>query len=99
MIIPTGTVQVTLSVNTVEEDIVEEDEYFSATLSLLGKPDAVVICSPDVAFVTIIDERGSGLRESIIHLVTLLMSSRNAHQLSHTMLICTSYIVFFYSQP
>ena len=98
MIIPTGTVQVTLSVNTVEEDIVENDEYFGATLSLPGSPDGVVIGSPDVAFVTITDERGSGLRESLIHLVTQLMSSQNAHQLSHTMLICTC-IFCFHSQP
>ena len=97
MTIPTGTDQVTLSVNTVVEDIVEEDEYFGATLSLPGSPDTVVIGSPDVAFVTIIDERGSDLRESLIHLVTQLISSQNAHQLSNTMLICTFYILLSFT--
>ena len=97
MTIPTGTDQVTLSVNTVVEDIVKEDEYFGATLSLPGSPDTVVISSPDVAFVTIIDERGSDLRESLIHLVTQLISSQNAHQLSNTMLICTFYILLSFT--
>ena len=97
MTIPTGTDQVTLSVNTVVEDIVEEDEYFGATLSLPGSLDTVVIGSPDVAFVTIIDERGSDLRESLIHLVTQLISSQNAHQLSNTMLICTFYILLSFT--
>ncbi|MDA8002872.1 MAG: pilus assembly protein N-terminal domain-containing protein, partial [Alphaproteobacteria bacterium] len=64
-----------------EDNFVEPEEYFSATLSLPGSPDTVVIGSPDVAFVTIIDERGSGLRESLIHLITKCSSTvqYNAH--------------------
>ena len=56
--IPTGTVQVTVPVNTTQDIFVEPDEYFSATLSLPGAPDAVVVGTPDVAFVTITDDTG-----------------------------------------
>ena len=97
VVISAGSVTVTVPVTTNEDNFVEPEEYFSATLSLPGSPDTVVIGSPDVAYVTIIDERGSGLRESLIHLVTQLISSQNAHQLSNTMLICTFYILFSFT--
>ena len=51
----TGKVKVTLTVTTLTSKFVEDDEYFKATLSLPGAPEAVVAGSPEVAFVTITD--------------------------------------------
>ena len=56
MLIPAGTVKVTLNVTTLTDNFVEDDEYFKATLSLPGAPEAVVVQSPNMAFVTITDE-------------------------------------------
>ena len=47
---------VTLAVNTLLDNLVEDDEYFKATLSLPGAPEAVVVGTPNMAFVTITDE-------------------------------------------
>ena len=55
MTIPAGTVNGVLPVTTNEDNFVEPDEYFSATLSLPGAQEAVAVGSPDVAFVTITD--------------------------------------------
>ena len=46
---------VTVPVATDEDNFVEHDEYFSATLTLPGAQEAVAVGSPDVAFVTILD--------------------------------------------
>ena len=51
----TGKVKVTLSMTTLTSKFVEDDEYFKATLSLPVIPGAVVVGSPEVAFVTITD--------------------------------------------
>ena len=56
MLIPAGTMKVTVSVTTLTDYFVEDDEYFKATLSLPGAPDAVVAGSPNMAFVTVTDE-------------------------------------------
>lgn len=47
--------KVTLPVNTLINNFVEDDEYFKVTLSLSDAPGDlhVVVGSPDVAFVTI----------------------------------------------
>ena len=55
VLIPAGTVKSTLTVSTVQDNTVEDDEYFRATLSLPGAPEAMVVGSPDMAFVTIAD--------------------------------------------
>ena len=55
MLIPAGTVKATHTVSTVQDNTVEDDEYFRATLSLSGAPEAVVVGSPDMVFVTITD--------------------------------------------
>ena len=58
VVIPAGLVKVTLPVRTNEDDIVEEDEYFKATLSLPGAPEGVLVGTPDTAYVTITDTTG-----------------------------------------
>ena len=45
----------TLTVHTLTDNIVEDDEFFKATLSLPGAPGDVVIGSSSMAFVTITD--------------------------------------------
>ena len=55
VVISAGSVTVTVPVTTNEDNFVEPDEYFSATLSLPGAQEAVAVGSPDVAFVTITD--------------------------------------------
>ena len=54
--IPAGAVKVTLNVTTLTDNFVEDDEYFMATLSLPAAPEAVVVGSLNMAFVTIADE-------------------------------------------
>ena len=56
MLIPAGTMKVTVSVITLTDNLVEDDEYLKVTLSLPGSPEAVVYGSPNMAFVTITDE-------------------------------------------
>ena len=56
MLIPAGTVKVTVPVTTLTDNLVEDDEYFKATLSLPGAPEAVEVGSPNMSFVTITDE-------------------------------------------
>ena len=58
VLIPAGTVKVTVTVTTLSDNFVEDDEYFKATLSLLDAPEAVVVGSSDVAFVTVTDDTG-----------------------------------------
>ena len=55
VVIPAGSVKVTLPVRTNADNIVEEDEYFKATLSLPGAPVGAVVGTPDTAYVTITD--------------------------------------------
>ena len=55
VVISAGSVTVTVPVTTNEDNFVEPEEYFSATLSLPGAQEAVAVGSPDVAFVTIMD--------------------------------------------
>ena len=56
--IPAGLVKATLPVSTNEDNIVEEDEYFKATLRLPGAPVGAVVGTPDTAYVTITDTTG-----------------------------------------
>ena len=56
VLIPAGTVMVTVAVTTLADILVEDDEYFKATLSLPGAPEAVVFGYPNMAFVTVTDE-------------------------------------------
>ena len=53
--IPAGSVIVAVPVTTNVDNFVEPDEYFSATLSLPFAQEGVAVGSPDVAFVTIMD--------------------------------------------
>ena len=54
--IPAGSVKVTLNATTQIDNFVEDDEYFKATFSLRGTPEAVVVQSSNMAFITITDE-------------------------------------------
>ena len=56
MLITAGTVKVTLHMGTLTDNLLEDDEYFRATLSLFGAPEAVVVGSPNMAFITIADD-------------------------------------------
>ena len=58
MMIPAGTTKVTVPVATLNDNFKEDDEFFKATLSLPGAPEAVVVGSPNMAFVTITDDDG-----------------------------------------
>ena len=58
VVIPAGSVKVTLPVSTNTDNIVEEDEYFKATLSLPGAPVGAVVGTPDTAYITITDTTG-----------------------------------------
>ena len=55
VLIPAGTVKVTVPVTTLTDNLVEDDEHFKTTLSLPGAPEAVVVGSPNMASVTIND--------------------------------------------
>ena len=55
VVISAGSVTVAVPVTTNEDNFVEPDEYFRATLSLPFAQEAVAVGSPDVAFVTILD--------------------------------------------
>ena len=55
MFIPAETVSKTLLVFSLRDNFVEDDEYFKATLNLPDAPEAVVVGTPDVAFVSIAD--------------------------------------------
>ena len=57
MSIPAKTMKVKIPMSTLSDSFVEDDEYFKATLSLSLPviPEAVVVGSPEVAFVTITD--------------------------------------------
>ena len=55
MSIPAGSIKVTLDVSTLRDDIVELTEYFKATLSLPGAPEGCVVGTPDMSYITIID--------------------------------------------
>ena len=64
MSIPAGSVKVTLNVSTLPDNIVELPEYFKATLSLPGAPKGCVVGTPDMSYITIIDDsRMLGLGE------------------------------------
>ena len=58
MLIPAGSVKVTLPVTTNEDNILEGDEYLKITLSLPGAPVGAVVGTPDAAYVTITDATG-----------------------------------------
>ena len=50
--------------STLRDSIVEPDEYFKATLSLSGAPEGCVVGTPDMSYITIIeDSRMLGLGE------------------------------------
>ena len=53
--IPAGSTKVTLAVDTLTDNIFEDDEHFKATLTIPGAPGSVVLGSPNMAFVTITD--------------------------------------------
>ena len=64
MSIPAGSVKVTLNVSTLRDSIVEPAEYFESTLSLPGAPEGCVVGTPDMSYITIIDDtRMLGLGE------------------------------------
>ena len=54
-IIPSGTLKVTVSVPTLRDNLVEDNEHFKANLSLVVGSGNVIIGSPRMAFVTITD--------------------------------------------
>ena len=53
--IPAGLVKVTLSVSTLRDHTVEPAEYFKVTLSLPGAPKGCVVGTPDMSYITILD--------------------------------------------
>ena len=55
MSIPDGSVKVTLNVSTLRDNIVEQPEYFKVTLSLPGAPEGCVVGTPDMSYITILD--------------------------------------------
>ena len=64
MSIPAGSINVTLNVSTLQDNIVELPEYFKATLSLPGAPEGSVVGTPDMSYTTIQDDtRMLGLGE------------------------------------
>ena len=76
MLIPAGTVKVTVSETTLRDNFVEDDEYFKAILSLPSDPEAVVVGSPNMAFITIADDtRMLGL-SILIHCMSQLNSAQ-----------------------
>ena len=56
VVIPAGTTKVTVPVATVDDNPLEDDEFFKATLTIPSAPEDVVIGSANMAFVTITDE-------------------------------------------
>ena len=58
VMIPAGAPKVTFPVSTLTDNLVEGNEYFKATLSLPSAPEDVVVGSPNMAFVTIVDDDG-----------------------------------------
>ena len=54
-IFPSGTLKVTVFVPTLRDNLAEDSEHFRASLSLAFDPGNVIIGSPYIAFVTIID--------------------------------------------
>ena len=56
MSIPAGSVKVMLNVSTLRDSIVELPVYFKATLSLPGAPEGCVVGTPDMSYITIIDD-------------------------------------------
>ena len=53
-----------LNVSTLQDIIVEVTEYFKATLSLPGAPEGCVVGTPDMSYITIVDDtRMLGLGE------------------------------------
>ena len=64
MFIPAGSVKMLLNVSTLQDIIVEVTEYFKATLSLPGAPEGCVVGTPDMSYITIVDDtRMLGLGE------------------------------------
>ncbi len=62
--IPAGSVKVTLNMSTLRDSIVEPAEYFKATLSLPGAPEGCIVGTPNMSYITIIDDsRMLGLGE------------------------------------
>lgn len=55
--VPAGTVEVTLPVTTLFDNLAENNEHFKATLSLPDGPKDMVVGSLDVVFVTITDTK------------------------------------------
>ena len=57
-----------LNVSTLQDIIVEVTEYFKATLSLPGAPEGCVVGTPDMSYITIVDDtRMLGLGEHALH--------------------------------
>ena len=46
----------TLNVSTLQESIVEVAKYFKATLSLPSAPEGCVVGTPDMSYITILDD-------------------------------------------
>ena len=55
VLVPAGSAKVTLDVDTLTDNILEDAEFFKATLTIPDAPDNVVVGSPNMAFVTIAD--------------------------------------------
>ena len=55
VVIPAGTIKVTVPVATLDDNLLEDDEFFKATLTIPGAPADVVVGSPNMAFVNITD--------------------------------------------
>ena len=51
--IPAGSTNVTLTVDTLTDNILEDAEHFKAILTIPGSPGSVVVGSPNMAFVAI----------------------------------------------
>ena len=56
VVIPAGTTKVTVPVATLDDNPLEDDEFFKTTLTIPSAPKDVVIGFTNMAFVTITDE-------------------------------------------
>ena len=97
MLIPAGSAKATLPVITNEDNIVEEDEYFNATLSLPGAPVGAVVGTPDTAYVTITDTTGM-LRLECVHLLEFMLLNCSAFSTGLCiLLLCTVMIPVWFN--
>ena len=55
VVIPASTTKVTVPVATLDDNLLEDDEFFKATLTIPDAPADVVVGSPNMAFVNITD--------------------------------------------